>query len=208
MAEEEDIMMEDLAIAVDDIAEEGVDNTKSYNIIPFIMDRYKKADDYREQDEQRWLRAYRNYRGLYGSDVQFTEAEKSRVFIKVTKTKTLAAYGQIIDVLFANNKFPLTIEPTELPEGVVADVSFDPKEPQEISDRLDEMQSPYGYTGDGKELPAGATQKSLMESLGPLEGKLDDVDNVREGVGKTPTAITFSPAMIAAKAMQKKYMIS
>ena len=78
MAEEEDIMMEDLAIAVDDIAEEGVDNTKSYNIIPFIMDRYKKADDYREQDEQRWLRAYRNYRGLYGSDVQFTEAEKSQ----------------------------------------------------------------------------------------------------------------------------------
>ena len=37
-------------------------------------------------------------------DVQFTEAEKSRVFIKVTKTKTLAAYGQIVDVLFANNK--------------------------------------------------------------------------------------------------------
>ena len=66
---------------------------------------------------------------------------------------------------------------------------------------------PYGYTGDGKELPAGATQKSLMESLGPLEGKLDDVDNVRE-VGKTPTAITFSPAMIAAKLCRKKYMIS
>ena len=91
---EEDIMMDDTSIAIEDIAEKGgQDETKSYNIIPFIMDRYKKADDYREQDEQRWLRAYRNYRGLYGSDVQFTEAEKSRVFIKVTKTKTLAAYG-------------------------------------------------------------------------------------------------------------------
>ena len=51
-------------------------------------------------------------------DVQFTEAEKSRVFIKVTKTKTLAAYGQIVDVLFGGNKFPISIEPTELPEGV------------------------------------------------------------------------------------------
>ena len=90
MAEEE-IMMDDTSIAIDDVAEEGgQDETKSYNIIPFIMDRYKKADDYREQDERRWLKAYRNYRGLYGSDVQFTEAEKSRVFIKVTKTKTLA----------------------------------------------------------------------------------------------------------------------
>ena len=165
MAEEE-IMMDDTSIAIDDVAEEGgQDESKSYNIIPFIMDRYKKADDYREQDEQRWLRAYRNYRGLYGSDVQFTEAEKSRVFIKVTKTKTLAAYGQIIDVLFANNKFPLTVEPTTLPEGVVSDVSFDPKEPENIRSRLDEMESPYGFSGDGKDLPAGATQKTLMERL-------------------------------------------
>jgi len=204
MAEEE-IMMDDTSIAIDDVAEEGgQDETKSYNIIPFIMDRYKKADDYREQDERRWLKAYRNYRGLYGSDVQFTDAEKSRVFIKVTKTKTLAAYGQIIDVLFANNKFPLTVEPTTLPEGVVSDVSFDPKEPESIRGRLDEMESPYGFSGDGQDLPAGSTQKTLMEKLGPLQGKFDDVDNLREGVGKTPTAVTFSPAMIAAKNMQKQ----
>ena len=204
MAEEE-IMMDDTSIAIDDVAEEGgQDETKSYNIIPFIMDRYKKADDYREQDEQRWLRAYRNYRGLYGSDVQFTEAEKSRVFIKVTKTKTLAAYGQIIDVLFANNKFPLTVEPTTLPEGVVSDVSFDPQEPEQIKEQLDSMESPYGFKGDGEDLPAGATQKTLMDKLGPLQDKLAEVDNLREGVGKTPTAVTFSPAMVAAKNMQKK----
>ena len=107
------------------------------------MEKYYRADDYREQDEQRWLRAYRNYRGLYGSDVQFTEAEKSRVFIKVTKTKTLAAYGQIVDVLFANNKFPLSVEPTELPEGVAKDVSFDPKEPEEVTNKT--MESPMDF---------------------------------------------------------------
>ena len=28
--------------------------------------------------------------------------------------------------------------------------------------------SPYGYKGDGKEIPAGATAKTLAESLGPL----------------------------------------
>ena len=111
MAEDDnnEITMDDQVISVEDVASDEPDPTQSINMISFIMDRYKRADDYREQDEQRWLRAYRNYRGLYGSDVQFTEAEKSRVFIKVTKTKTLAAYGQIIDVLFANNKFPLTV---------------------------------------------------------------------------------------------------
>ena len=46
--------------------------------------------------------------------------------------------------------------------------------------------------------------KTLAESLGPLKDKFEDVEGVREGSGKTPTAITFSPAMIAAKMMQKK----
>ena len=203
MAEEDTIFIEENATPLEDTANSILDDQSANNIIPFIMERYKRADDYREQDEQRWLRAYRNYRGIYGSDVQFTEAEKSRVFIKVTKTKTLAAYGQIVDVLFAANKFPLTIEPTKLPEGVVSDIHFDPKEPEQLRNR-EEPESPYGFAGDGKDLPAGATQKTLMEMLGPLEGKFDDVDNLREGVGKTPSAITFSPAMVASKTMQKK----
>ena len=163
--------------------------------------RIQRAEDYRYQDEERWTRAYRNYRGLYGPDVQFTEAEKSRVFIKVTKTKTLAAYGQIVDVLFANNRFPLSIEPTELPEGVVADVNFDPQKPPQLQDP---MESPYGFEGDGRDYSKGATQKTLMDMLGPLDEKLSDLENLEEGRGKTPTAITFSPAMIAAKSMQKK----
>ena len=114
MAEDE-IMIEDDAIALDDTDESEVEDNNVSSIIPFIVERYNRAEDYRYQDESRWLRAYRNYRGLYSPDVQFTEAEKSRVFIKVTKTKTLAAYSQIVDVLFANNKFPFSIEPTELP---------------------------------------------------------------------------------------------
>ena len=197
---EEDIMIEDDAIALED--GETIEPYSS-GIIPFIMEKYHRADKYRENDETRWLRAYRNYRGLYGSDVQFTEAEKSRVFIKATKTKTLAAYGQIVDVLFANNKFPLNIEPTELPEGVVADVHFDPAEPEQIKNEID-LTSPYGFAGDGKELPAGATEKTLREKLGPLKNKLEDIDGLKEGAGTTPTSVTFSPAMVAAKSMEKK----
>ena len=197
---EEDIMIEDDAIALED---GGMTETDESGIIPFIMDKYHRADKYRENDEVRWLRSYRNYRGIYGSDVQFTEAEKSRVFIKVTKTKTLAAYGSIVDVLFASNKFPLSIEPTELPEGVVGNVHFDPKEPEQLKNNID-MQSPYGYAGDGQDLPAGATETSLKDKLGPLEEKLSDIEGLKEGAGTTPTSVTFSPAMVAAKSMEKK----
>jgi len=204
MAEEE-IMMDDDAIALEDSEESNITDTDVTNIIPFVMERYQRAEDYRNNDEERWLRSYRNYRGLYGSDVQFTEAEKSRVFIKVTKTKTLAAYGQMVDVLFAGHKFPISVEPTVLPEGVVSDVSFDPKEPEQLKGDTP-APSPYGFSGDGNDLPAGATEKSLQEMLGPLEEKLGDVKGLKEGVGKSPTAITFTPAMLAAKNMEKRIM--
>ena len=205
MAEDTEGFIEDDAVALDDSAESGVEDYKTANIIPFIMEKYHRAEDYRQQDEERWLRAYRNYRGIYSPDVQFTEAEKSRVFIKITKTKTLAAYGQIVDVLFAGQKFPLTVDPTELPEGVVADVTFDPKEPEQLKEStINDPVNPYGFVGDGKDFPAGATVKTLLESLGPLEDKLEDIDNLKEGIGQTPTAVTFSPAMVAAKKMQKK----
>jgi len=203
MAEDENVMIEADSVALEDIEEDSSEDIDVASIIPFIQERFKRAEDYRYQDEQRWLQAYRNYRGLYGPDVQFTESEKSRVFIKVTKTKTLAAYGQIVDVLFANNKFPVSVEPTELPEGVVSDVYFDPKEPEQLRGDT-ALSSPYGFAGDGNDLPAGATEKSLQEKLGSLQGKLQDVEGLQEGVGKTPTSITFSPAMVAAKKMQKK----
>ena len=206
MAEDNEVFIEDDAIALEDTENSTEEDTDTSNIIPFVMQRYSRAEDYRRQDEERWLRAYRNYRGIYGPDVQFTEAEKSRVFIKVTKTKTLAAYGQIVDVLFAKNNFPLTVDPTELPEGVVENVSFDPALPKELQeDKKKDPISPYGFAGDGREIPKGATAKTLEELLNPeLVEKLDSIEGVKEGVGGTPTSITFSPAMIAAKKMQKK----
>ena len=151
--------------AIEDMNKEGLTDEPAGQIESFVRNKFTAAETARRYDEERWIKAYRNYRGLYGPDVQFTEAEKSRVFIKITKTKTLAAYGQIVDVLFAGNKFPISIEPTELPEGVLKDVSFDPKEPEEIRDRLDEFSSPYGFMGDGTDFPKGATAKSLQDVL-------------------------------------------
>ena len=197
---------DDKSIGLADSTDKEVDLFVGDDIISFIEKRYSKAEESRRYDETRWLKAYQNYRGIYGSDVQFTEAEKSRVFIKVTKTKTLAAYGQITDVLFANNSFPLSIEPTTLPEGVADHVHIETagKQPGAAAPApAADMGSLFGYKGDGKELPPGATAQSLMDRLGPLKEMLQDED-VKEGPGVTPTSLTFSPAMVAAKKMQKK----
>jgi len=189
----------DAQITLDDVTNYSDEDPNLSQLVGHVLEKYKKAEDVRRQDEDRWLQAYRNYRGIYGPDVQFTSAEKSRVFVKVTKTKTLAAYGQIIDVLFANNKFPISVEPTTLPEGVSDTVNFDTKKPADSG-----PQDIYGFDGDGKELPKGATRNTLQ--LGPLEEKLSGVEGLEEGPGLTATSVTFHPAMIAAKKMEKKIM--
>ena len=175
----------------------------NYDVVDFIQRRYNRAKSSRYNDESRWLQSYRNYRGLYSPEVQFTESEKSRVFIKVTKTKVLAAYGQLCDVLFSQNTFPIGIEPTTLPEGVLDTAHVDPKEPKDIDEDQD-MRDPYGYAGDGKDITPGATTDSLLNLLGPLEKDLKNLENLQKGPGLTQTAITFYPAMVAAKKMEKK----
>lgn len=193
--------MDDKSIGLEDKKENEAVPFAGDSLLAFLNERYTRAEESRRQDETRWLKAYRNYRGIYGPEVKFTETEKSRVFIKVTKTKVLAAYGQITDVLFANNKFPLSVDPTVLPDGVVDTVHIDPKAPEGAEP---EMVSPFGYKGDGKDLAPGATLTSLMEKLGPLKDQLKDQEGLKEGPGVTPSSITFHPAMVAAKKMEKK----
>ena len=121
-------------------------------LVGYIQEKQREAEDGRQVHEERWLRAYKNFRGIYDSTTQYTTTEKSKVFIKITKTKVLAAYGQIVDILFANKKFPITVESTPVPEGIA--------EFAHLQTPLDKNKptSPYGFEGDGRELPPGGTE--------------------------------------------------
>ena len=206
--------MDDLSFETDEvIAAESSDDSifgSVSSIVSFVEERFKRAEDSRLADEERWLRAYRNYRGIYGPDVQFTSSEKSRVFVKVTKTKTLAAYGQIVDVLFGNNKFPLSVEPSVLPDGVseAVHINVDPA----AGNATEALRGAFGQEpakpyliGPDTKLQPGETRTTLQKRLGGLAKKLAPVsDKLIEGEGTTPTSVTFHPAMIAAKKMEKK----
>ena len=206
--------MDEMSFETDEvISAEGLDDKLMPSVsavTAFVHDRFKRSEDARLTDETRWLQAYRNYRGIYGPDVQFTETEKSRVFIKVTKTKTLASYGQITDVLFGNNKFPLSVNPSVLPDGVseAVHINIDPNAEQGM-DAIkgafnDEAPKPY-LIGPDTKLEPGQTMRDLKARLGPLTDKLEPVsDKIIEGKGTGPTSVTFHPAMVAAKKMEKK----
>ena len=175
-----------------------LDDPKVGRIVGLVEEKFSKAETGRYGDEQRWITSYRNYRGIYGEDVKFTSTEKSRVFVKVTKTKVLAAYGQIVDVLFGNNRFPISIDPTKLPEGVAETVHF------ESDDKLRKAQ-PQDVPAEELSLKPGETMTDLKSRLGSLRKKLEPVgDLLKEGPGQSPTAINFHPAMVAAKKMEKK----
>ena len=88
----ENSMESEQSSAIEDVKESAYNDPKSGNIYNYVREKYSKASDARETEENRWLKSYQNYRGIYGPDVQFTSTEKSQVFIKVTKTKVLAAY--------------------------------------------------------------------------------------------------------------------
>lgn len=178
--------------------------------VAFVHERFERAKTKKITDEERFLSAYRNYRGIYGPDTQFSENEKSRVFVKVTKTKVVAAYGQIVEVLFGNGDFPISVDQTKLPEGVVDSVSFTPDipdggqkaAPTPTTNPVEKAptKSPFGIN-TGPALPPGAT----AFNLGPLKDKLAPIgDKLVAGIGTTPTSVTFHPAHVAAKKMEKK----
>jgi hypothetical protein len=167
-------------------------------LIQEIRDRYDTAKINRITDEQRWTAALRNFRGIYDSTTQFRDTEKSRAFVKITKTKVLAAYGQLLEVLFSANKFPLSIQATEQPEGV-AEAVHTPLPGEQPDDSAMPMDI-YGHPGDGQDLPPGATHSDL------LNGFSDKMGNVPFVQGPSPDkakSIEFRPAEESAKAMEK-----
>ena len=181
------------ASAIEDVEEEDYSDPVTGQIVQFVKDKFSKAETARQLDEERWIQSYRNYRGLYGPDVQFTSTEKSRVFVKITKTKTLAAYGQIAEVLFGGNKFPITIDPTILPDNVPDTVSF------ETNPQIEQAKENTGGLNPGETFP------EYMQRMAGLEEDLEPVaDKLEEGPGKTPSSIQLHPAEIAAKKMEKK----
>ena len=200
---EEDLFENEMAMdsiesnAVEDIEEDSYSDPSAGTVVGLVKEHYSRASTYRETEERRWIQAYRNYRGLYGPDVQFTSTEKSRIFVKVTKTKVLAAYGQIVEVLFGNHKFPISVDPTTLPEGVAESVFFE--------SNPDMQKAKEQFSPEESKLLPGETVVSLRERLAGLKSKLSPVEDIlKEGTGNTATEVTLHPAMVSAKKMEKK----
>ena len=191
----------------------SLEEDQQRNLIGIIKSRYAQAENSRDIAEKRWIRAYENYRGLYAKSVKFRESEKSRVFVKITKTKVLAAFGQLVDVIFGTGKFPIGISETKMPEGEtdIAHLDInnptpgiettDGEIPDDIGNRID---NPYdvGYEGDGQTLKPGASfYNGIFKDS--LEDQAKDIGILTDGASANPKAIELNPAQRAARRMEK-----
>ena len=212
MAENENSFLTANDIYVEVEGESGkslnLEEDQQNNLVGIVKGRYYNAEEKRDLDERRWLRAYENYRGLYSKSVKFRDSEKSRVFVKITKTKVLAAFGQLVDVIFGTGKFPIGIQETKIPEGELESAHLDINNPQpgietSIPDDIgNRIENPYdvGYEGDGRTLKPGATFAKGMFSE-TVEELVED--QLVEGFSPLPQALELSPAQEAARKMEK-----
>ena len=193
----EDSTETDQVVSLQEDGDVEQENTEYSGITAFIQGHFRRSKDKRRNDEERWLTAYRNYRGIYGDDVQFTDTEKSQAFIKITKTKVLAAYAQVIDVLFAGGKYPVGIEQRKNPNNVVDAVHYDANS---LTDEKVKEKTKVDY-----KVPRNIVRPDIAKDLGIYSEKLKPIaDELEAGPGTNLGSITFEPAKVAAQKMEKR----
>ena len=192
----EDAIDTSLAMSVEEDGNAEEQNIELSNTVAYIKSQYERAKDARLSDEDRWLDAYRNYRGVYSSEVQFTETEKSKAFIKVTKTKVLAAYAQVVDVLFAGSKFPIGIEARKYPNNVEDTVSYNPNR---LTEKKVKDQTNLDY-----KIPLNISRPDIAKDLGVYEDKLTPIaDELEVDTSNIQGSMVYEPAKVAAQRMEK-----
>lgn len=192
----EDAIDTSLAMSVEEDGNAEEQNIELSNTVAYIKSQYERAKDARLSDEDRWLDAYRNYRGVYSSEVQFTETEKSKAFIKVTKTKVLAAYAQVVDVLFAGSKFPIGIEARKYPNNVEDTVSYNPNR---LTEKKVKDQTNLDY-----KIPLNISRPDIAKDLGVYKDKLTPIaDELEVDTSNIQGSMVYEPAKVAAQRMEK-----
>ena len=185
------------------MAQINTDSAKS-QIAGIVRSCYETAKYARNFTERKWLDNIQQWRGNHSAEelssimrAKQRNPYASDVFVKITKTKTTAALGQIIDIVFENDTIPISVKPTSVPEGGVEDVVYlSPEEQAQIS--------PYGYPGDGQEIPKGADTKSMLGGLAQKIEKFLQSKKITRGPSPDPnTAPVLTPAEDAAFRLQK-----
>ena len=81
---------------------------------------FQEYKDARKETENEWLKDLRQYQGIYEPEVlarlDAASGSRSKVFVGLTRTKVMAAYSRIIDLLFQHGDVFFSVAPTPVPQ--------------------------------------------------------------------------------------------
>lgn len=106
---------EDELIVAEEKESDGTQDHSIQSLGSRLAHIYQEYKDARKETENEWLKDLRQYNGLYEPDVlaRLNEAgSRSKVFVGLTRTKVMAAYSRIIDLMFQHGDVFFACEPT------------------------------------------------------------------------------------------------
>lgn len=144
-----------------DVEEEGQD-IELANLGARLKSLYREYKDARRDIEDEWLMDLRQYNGQYEPDVIArldSQGARSKVFVGLTRTKVMAAYSRIVDLMFQASDTYFGIKPTPRP-------TIDPLKAMQMRQQaMDEVAAASGMpTADGM----GDLVAARMEELEPM----------------------------------------
>lgn len=174
-------------------------------VYALVNQRFKFAETARRVNEDIWIKSYYQHRGEYSpaerqkiAKLQERNPNASEAFVKITKSKNVAAYGQLREIIWGDDDFPMSLEPENVPEGIADTVFVSP-------DKLPDISHPdvIGYSGDGKQIDPGSTQKTLLGGLQDKFASLLKGKKVQEGNSPDPKNMPeIHPAKEIAKNLE------
>lgn len=173
-------------------------------LVPMIREKFQQADRSRRPKSDQWLKNIQAIRGKDSQQSMRPESEVANIYVRTTTTKTKAAYAQINEALLSSEKFPISVMPTPIPDGISEFVHLKGSEQdqgaetQETGSGLD-----VGFAGDGIEVPPGATQDSIGTLIGSAYSDGLKEEMFEDGNDATGTGAQLSPAKQAARKMEK-----
>ena len=177
----------------DDIENEAQD-IELANLGARLKTLYREYKDARRDIEDEWLMDLRQYNGQYEPDVIArldSQGARSKVFVGLTRTKVMAAYSRIVDLMFQASDTYFGIRPTPRP-------TIDPMKAMQM--RQQAMQEVAAASG----MPTADGMNDLvtarMEELEPMF--LDAEKQIAEEASKEMT-IDILDQLTEANADQK-----
>jgi hypothetical protein len=151
--------------------EKESDGTQDHSIQSLgarLAARFEEFKDARKETENEWLKDLRQYNGQYEPEVLARLEEsgaRSKVFVGLTRTKVMAAYSRIIDLLFQHGDPAFACEPTPVADlSPIQVVKLREQATQEIM-MASQMMNP------------NMNQDLVMARLGELEEEFKDIEH-------------------------------